>query len=183
MGCAHSYVAAPKREAVLGPGTAAQAYAELSSSRGPDRFAQVTPTLYRGAQPNAEQIALMRDIGIKTIVTFITDQDIVRQETAEAARVGITVKNYPFRGTSSPDPAMLRRIVAELARAEKPIYIHCKQGRDRTSLVAALYRVLVQGWDPDKAWREEALAFGHTGMRNFWFRGLDHAYAQITHRG
>jgi protein tyrosine/serine phosphatase len=41
------------------------------------------------------------------------------------------------------------------------VYVHCKNGRDRTSLVVALFRVLYQGWEPDEAWNYEVLAYGH----------------------
>ena len=182
-GCAHSYVAAPRRDAAIAPGRAADAFATLSSSRGPDRFSQMTPLLYRGAQPSAEQLALLRDVGVKTIVTFITDQKVLRDETDAAAKLGITVHSYPFFGMSSPDPQLLSRIVAELRTADAPVYIHCRQGRDRTSLIAALFRVWVQGWDPKVAWRHEALDFGHGGLRTIFFRRLDSAYDRLTHKG
>ncbi len=182
IGCAHSYVAAPRRDAAIAPGPASDAFAMLASSRGPDRFAQVTPLIYRGAQPTAEQLALLRDVGVKTIVTFITDKSVLREETDAAAKLGIAVHSYPFAGMSSPDPALLERIVGELRGAEAPIYIHCRQGRDRTSLVAALYRVWVQGWDPKTAWQREALDFGHGGLRTIFFRRLDRTYDRLTQK-
>jgi protein tyrosine/serine phosphatase len=182
VGCAHSYVAAPPRQAAVGPGPAADAFAALSSPRGPDRFAQVTPLLYRGAQPNAEQLAMLRDVGVKTIVTFITDKSVLRDEIAAAQKLGLTVHSYPFYGMSSPDPALLERIVDELRAADAPVYVHCRQGRDRTSLVVALFRVWVQGWNPKTAWQHEALDFGHGGLRTIFFRRLDSAYVRLTQK-
>jgi protein tyrosine/serine phosphatase len=181
-GCAHTYTAAPLREAAVGADHE-NAFAALSSSRGPDRFAQVTPLLYRGGQPDPAQLELLAALGVKTIITFVTDGDVVKQETAAAAKLGMTVRSHPFYGMSTPSGALLTEIVDELKDASAPVYVHCKQGRDRTSLVVALYRVWVEGWDPGLAWQREAVDFGHGGLRTLFFRGLDRTYARLTHRG
>jgi protein tyrosine/serine phosphatase len=180
IGCGHTRQAAPTRPATLGGSAAAAAYHALLSTSGPDRFAQVTPSLYRGGQPTASQLALLRDLGVRTIITFIGDRTTLRAETDAAARLGLTVHDYPFNGLSTPDPALLRRVIAELRGASLPVYVHCRQGRDRTSLVVALYRVWVDGWDPDVAWQREALDFGHGGVRALFFRKLDRAYARLS---
>jgi protein tyrosine/serine phosphatase len=181
VGCSHTRQPAPERPATFGAGAAAAAYHALVSTSGPDRFAQVTPSLYRGGQPTASQLALLRDLGVRTIITFVTDAATVRAETDAAARLGLAVHDYPFNGLSNPDPALLRRIIGELRGATSPVYVHCRQGRDRTSLVVALYRVWVDGWDPDVAWQREALDFGHGGVRALFFRKLDRAYARLSH--
>jgi hypothetical protein len=41
------------------------------------------------------------------------------------------------------------------------VYVHCHVGRDRTSLVIALERVLLEGWDAAAAWQHDAVAFGY----------------------
>lgn len=181
-GCAHIYTAAPVRDAAVGADHQS-AFAALSSSRGPDRFAQVTPLVYRGGQPDAAQLALLAELGVKTIITFVTDADVVKQETREAARLGMTVRSRPFYGMSTPSDALMTEIVGELRSASAPVYVHCHQGRDRTSLVVALFRVWVEGWDPALAWQREAIDFGHGGLRTLFFRGLDRTYARLTKRG
>lgn len=157
------------------------AFKKLLSSDGPERFSQMTPTLYRGAQPTAAQLATLRELGITTIVSFVDDAAIVRAETAAAAPLGIEVRNYPFNGLDAPDPALVRRIVESLRDLRGPTYIHCRLGRDRTSLIAALYRVWVQGWAPAVAWQREARDFGHRGLLlSFFFRKLDRTYRELT---
>jgi protein tyrosine/serine phosphatase len=152
----------------------------LGAPRRPKRFAQMTPMLFRGAQPTTSQLTALRDLGIKTIVSFVDDPIIARAEVTAATALGIEVHHHPFSGLDAPDPALLRKIVESLRALPGPIYIHCRLGRDRTSLVAALYRVWVQGWDPSVAWRQEARDFGHRGVYAWLFRQLDRAYWAMT---
>jgi len=172
--CGH--VAAPSCVAVVPTGRASEALRQLSSCRGPERFAQMTPMLYRGAQPTPSQLAALRDLGVKSIVSFVDDSAVVRAEVAAAAPLGLDVHNYPFSGLEAPNPALLRHIIDSMREMKGPIYIHCRLGRDRTSLIAALYRVWVQGWDPVVAWQREARDFGHRGLYSLFFRKLDRSY-------
>jgi protein tyrosine/serine phosphatase len=45
----------------------------------------------------------------------------------------------------------------------QPIYVHCALGRDRTGIVAAIYRIEKQGWSFDEAEQE---------MRDFGFNDV-----------
>ncbi|MCU1277298.1 MAG: Tyrosine phosphatase family, partial [bacterium] len=48
--------------------TAALALAELQSPAGPARFGVVRDGFYRGGQPSAQDLALLRALGVETIV-------------------------------------------------------------------------------------------------------------------
>jgi protein-tyrosine phosphatase len=72
---------------------------------------------------------------------------------------------------------MLRQIVAVIHDSPDPVYVHCAAGRDRTSLIVALYRVWVNNWTPQMAWQHEARDFGHY---QWWFRGLYRVFAALT---
>lgn len=58
-----------------------------------------------------------------------------------------------------------RDIVAALkvlTRAKKPVLVHCWHGSDRTGVVVAMYRMVVQGWPREKAIAElNDPAYGH----------------------
>jgi hypothetical protein len=41
------------------------------------------------------------------------------------------------------------------------VLVHCKNGRDRTSLVVGLYRALIEGAPVDEVWANDFVAFGH----------------------
>ena len=179
-GCG-TYSAAPRRLSIVAPGAKTQAFATLQSRRGPTRFAQVTPTLYRGGEPSDEQMADLSALGVRTIIDLRNRPLEVAAEQASAAKVGIQALNFPFSGLSEPDPAILQRAVAAIEAAPPgAVYVHCQQGRDRTSLIVALYRVWVQGWEPKVAWRSEALDFGHGGVRAIFFRKLDRVFVRLA---
>jgi protein tyrosine/serine phosphatase len=35
-----------------------------------------------------------------------------------------------------------------------PVFVHCQHGADRTGVMAASYRIIVQGWSKDQALRK-----------------------------
>ena len=49
-----------------------------------------------------------------------------------------------------------------ISSAPKPMLVHCWHGSDRTGIVCAAYRIVMQGWTPEKA-LEELMdeRFGH----------------------
>jgi tyrosine-protein phosphatase SIW14 len=144
---------------------------------GPVRFAQVDDHLYRGGRPSAEQVRWLHQLGVRTIVCLRTGDDTTEEEAAARA-LGMRFLRFPFRASFNvPDGEMLRQIVASIQDSHDPVYVHCSQGRDRTSLIVALYRVWVSRWAPALAWQKEAVAFGHSAP---WFNGLDVAFAALT---
>ncbi|MCU1281704.1 MAG: hypothetical protein JWM53_5250 [bacterium] len=179
------YCAAPSRltrlDELRGDRGALEAYAALRSPAGPTRFAQVSPRLYRGGQPTAAQLAQLHALGIRTIISLRDAPRAAAAERAEVEQLGMKFLSFPFSGLTEPDPAQLRAIVAAMRDdAVGPAYVHCKQGRDRTSLAVALYRVWVEAWQPDVAWRQEADDYGHAGWRHVFFRKLDRAFLRLT---
>lgn len=186
VGCGtNRYTAAPARSATLdqlNAGSARAAFAALRSPDGPTRFAQVTPALYRGGQPTAAQLGLLHALGVRTVINLRDTPDAVAAERAQAESLGMTFLNFPFSGLSRPDPTQLKAIVAAMQAPGNggAIYVHCQQGRDRTSLVVALYRVWVDGWDATTAWQREATDYGHGGWRHVFFRKLDQAFVALT---
>jgi protein tyrosine/serine phosphatase len=73
--------------------------------------------------------------------------------------------NIPMSEIFRPKPSDLLEAVKIMEdERSHPIYIHCLRGRDRTGFVIAAYRIIHQGWDPEKAY-QEAVDSGH----NRWF--------------
>ena len=52
------------------------------------------------------------------------------------------------------EPEKVRTFLGQMENAEKPVFVHCRQGRDRTGLAVAVYRIVAEGWDRDEAIRE-----------------------------
>jgi protein tyrosine/serine phosphatase len=171
-----------KRAAIVGILAAVGCARASAATTMPVRFAQVGPRLYRGGQPSVAQLADLYARGVRTIISLRQESDVVANEAAAAERLGMRFVNFGFSGFHDPDPTLLRKIV-EAMRApgdDGAVYVHCRAGRDRTSLVVALYRVWVDAWAPDEAWRREADAFGHGGWQHVFFRKLDRAFQRLT---
>lgn len=108
---------------------------------------EITPTLYRSRQPDAAAQPLLKKLGVVTVVDFIKESDSKWLSDPAVAQVQI-----PLQTVHIDDADMIQSLRAIQAAQEKgPVLIHCKHGQDRTGLVSAMYRIVVQGWSKQAA--------------------------------
>lgn len=157
-----------------------QALAELSEA-GPERFAMVTPELFRGGQPDEHDLELLRALGVTTIIDLRRERlGVRRAESAAARRLGMHFVEYPYYGVFGADVGFIHGVVSEMSSPHGgAVYIHCGDGGERTSLMVALYRVLEQGWNPAEAWEREVVDYGH--HRSPVFREIELTYRELVH--
>ena len=157
-----------------------QALVELSDD-GPERFAMVTPNLYRGGQPDSHDLELLRALGVTTVIDLRRERlGVRRAESAAARRLGMHFIEYPYFGVLGADFQFIDGVVHEMSAPDGgAVYIHCADGGDRTSLMVALYRVLAQGWDPADAWGQEVVDYGH--HQGPVFREIELTYREAVH--
>ena len=118
---------------------------------GIENFAQVSPTLYRGAQPTDDGIRALAAMKIKTVLNLRDAVDAHEQQVVEEA--GMKYVHIPLLAEKvTPEDA--DRILALLPTLPQPIFVHCHAGRDRTGMVVAAYRISVQGWQQKEALRD-----------------------------
>jgi tyrosine-protein phosphatase SIW14 len=111
-----------------------------------DNFYQLTEGVYRSKQPDDEAMAALERMGMRSILNlreYHTDDD-------EARGTGLKLYNVPVNAGRIDDEFVLRSLRI-IASAEKPILIHCWHGSDRTGVVAAMYRMVFQGWSREAA--------------------------------
>jgi tyrosine-protein phosphatase SIW14 len=131
-------------------------------------FHEVNGKLYRGAQPPAGGVQQLAGLGIKTIVNLRGPGEGVRKEAAEARAAGLRYFSVPFDRMGRPDDAEMKQVLAIIdTPANQPVFVHCKQGVDRTGTVIAIYRITHDGWTSEQA-KAEA---NHYGMHP-WERGM-----------
>jgi protein tyrosine/serine phosphatase len=108
-------------------------------------FHKVDNDLYRGGHPTCEGLSKLEALGIRSFIDLGGAQASLRRCKSAAARAGmqfisfkISIPRVVLLGV--PDQR-LRTLFASIQRARKPIFLSCSLGRDRTGLIAALYRM------------------------------------------
>src|SRR5262245_35015566 len=128
------------------------ALAEAAHVDGVTNFGKVTELYFRGGKVTTEGVKNLYDMGVRTIIDLTGD----RKEKAVAERLGMKFYSFPMEGSERPSDEKVAKILKIISEADQPVYAHCAAGKHRAGTIAALYRIRVQGWEPDKAWKEQA---------------------------
>ena len=118
---------------------------------------------YRGDQPTERGIATLKALGVKTVINLRDDYD---------AREALWVRDAGMEYlliTSNCRDIRPRQIATFMARmreyqkdpARRPVFVHCRHGRDRTGLNVAVWRMVEEGWDRGAA-MGELVNYGHS---------------------
>jgi protein tyrosine/serine phosphatase len=127
--------------------TASSRWAQPLALPGLPNLHKVSDDLYRAAQPTAEGMEQLDALGIKTIVNLRsgdTDRSILGE-------TGPTYERIPMLVWRVKDNDVVRFLQIVTDESRLPVFVHCQRGADRTGLMVALYRIVVQGWDKEQA--------------------------------
>jgi protein tyrosine/serine phosphatase len=126
--------------------------------------------VYKGSRPKSDaDYRFLQSLHIKYIVDIQAFSLLTHFEKKKAKQYGIIVipgimNASPF----SPSEKHVDRILSILRDARyHPVYFHCKFGRDRTSVIAALYKIYFLGMPP-----QEAMQYLHESGYGFEFGWL-----------
>lgn len=153
--------------------------AQNSSDQLP-RFHQVSERLYRGGQPRAGGLQRLRELGIDTIINLRGRSNGTTAEEAEARALGFNYFNLSLPNWGRPPEEGVREILLVIAAPQNGrVFVHCKDGVDRTGTIVALHRVTHQGWTTNDALTEA----DRLGMRRIqlWMRDYTEDYASRVH--
>ena len=128
-------------------------------------FHQVNGHLYRGAQPRPDGFRRLAALGVKTVVNLRAADENSRAEELEARAAGLQYFNLPLPPYARPSDEQVERALAVIDAPEnRPVFVHCKHGEDRTGTVVAAYRISREGWTYKRA-AEEAEQHGMSRMQ------------------
>jgi protein tyrosine/serine phosphatase len=117
---------------------------------------RVAPGIFRGAQPKPEGYATLKGMGVKTVINLRTRHG--ERKAVEAA--GMRYVEIPMNAMKDVDPAAMRKALSVMTDpASQPVFVHCSLGKDRAGVVAAVYRMEIDGWSEAEA-EAEMEAFG-----------------------
>jgi len=142
-------------------------------AQGIRNFGQVTPNLYRGAEPSAEGIATLKKMGVDIDVDLRGEPS--QTEKAEATHQGMQYLSIPSHCQCPKDEPFARFLKVIQDNPGKKIFVHCQLGKDRTGMAVAAYRMADEGWPAEDAMKEMQ-AFGFSAMHHVTCPGLAGGY-------
>lgn len=120
----------------------------LAACSAPANLHRVDAKVWRSSQPLKYQYAaLARDEGIGEVLCLRRwHDDKGKADTLRCHHVRMNAGKI-----RDEDIVAALRV---LASAEKPVLVHCLHGSDRTGVVIAMYRMVVQNWPREEAIKE-----------------------------
>jgi len=133
-------------------------------AKGVPNFGQVSPNLYRGAQPSGEGIAALKQLGVDIVVDLRGERSV--KEESAVTKLGMQYVSIPSHCPFPKDEPFARFLKVVRDNPGKKIFVHCRLGDDRTGMAVAAYRMADEGWTAEEAMKE---------MRAFGFSRIHHA--------
>jgi protein tyrosine/serine phosphatase len=141
---------------------------------------------YRSGQINKSKLEhYLKEYHIKSVLNLRgvnSGADWYEDEIAVCGR--LSVRHYDLAMTSSdkPNPDVVSRLMTIFSEAPRPVLIHCKSGSDRSGLVAALWKMVVDGEPKSIAEKQLSIRYGHfpvgqTAILDDFFESWDPAEA------
>lgn len=136
-------------------------WAQPMARPGLPNLFKVSDGLYRGAQPTADGMRRLPELGVKTVIDLRAGHSDSAQLPA-----GLGLVSIPMRAWRAKESDMVSFLRAATDRKRGPVFVHCEHGSDRTGLMVAVYRMAVQGWSKEEAIRE--MTSGGYGFHPVW---------------
>jgi tyrosine-protein phosphatase SIW14 len=125
--------------------------------KGVPNAGQVTPRLYRGAQPTTQGFEALAGLGINIVVDLRGSRE---DERERVTKLGMQYVAIPWHCPFPKDDAFAQFLTLLRQNPGKKVFVHCRLGDDRTGMTVAAFRIAEQGWTAQEAMNEmEAFGF------------------------
>lgn len=150
-------------------------------------FGKVNDHIYRGGQPDDDEYRRLAAMGIKTVIDLREDAEkYARRLTESAGMHYINLRLNSKRPPTVEESKWFLSLVND--RRNWPVFVHCAGGRHRTGVLVAVYRMEVDGWNAERAYREMKdfkfySGWGHGDMKDYvfdYYRGMNERRAQMA---
>ncbi|MDP2923173.1 MAG: dual specificity protein phosphatase family protein [Candidatus Omnitrophota bacterium] len=135
---------------------------ELSFVREVFNFHVVSPNIMRASQPSAGAIRLLKKYcGIKTVLSLRDEKGRNKKEEKYLKKLGIKFINVPMNPLKEQSIETIEKCLQIISdKSNQPILVHCREGKDRTGLIFAAYRMKYDNWSLEDAVME-MLVYGY----------------------
>lgn len=117
-------------------------------------FGKVSATYYRGGELKGHDATDLAAIGVKTVIDLRGD-DYDPTESQAVSNAGMQYVRMPMTTHTPPTQEEIAKFLSIVTdRAKQPVYVHCVEGRHRTGVMTAVYRMTVDRWTSDQAFDE-----------------------------
>jgi protein tyrosine/serine phosphatase len=120
---------------------------------------------YRSAKLDRDKLEYyIEKYNIKSIVNLIGEdprKPWYREEMRVSAEHNVKHYDVSLSATEEPTDEDVRKLVEIFKSAPRPVLIHCKGGSDRSGLVAAMWKVIVDKEPKSEARKQLSILYGH----------------------
>jgi len=160
------------------PTAAQRSPAQRISIKGVANAAEVTPRLYRGAQPTAQGFETLANMGINIVVDLRGSRN---DERELVNKLGMQYVSIPWHCPFPHDDVFARFLTLLRQTPTQKVFVHCRLGDDRAGMTIAAYRMAEQGWTAQEA-KQEMEAYGFSSSHHIICPGLSSYEAGFPRR-
>lgn len=118
----------------------------------------VNGRLSRGAQPTANGFKTLRGEGVRTVIN-LRSEALESEEASIVRGLGMVYRAIPLELFTKPKDSDIVEFLELAASDSGHVFVHCLHGQDRTGMMIAIYRMVVDGFTFKDAYTE-MLALG-----------------------
>ena len=142
-------------------------FAQKLAVQGVPNFGQVSPSLFRGAQPSGDGFQALAKMGVGIVVDLRGEGD---NEREQVTRLGMEYVALPSQCSHMTAEGIAKFLTILREHPDKKVFVHCHYGVDRTGMMVAAYRIS-QGWTAEES-RREMESFGFSFKHRMVCHGL-----------
>ena len=129
-------------------------------------FRAITPgEAYRSAQLESDKLEYyIKQYGIRSILNLRgenSEMQWYKDEMRASAAYGVAHYDIAMSSSRFPTDETIKELISILKTAPRPILIHCQYGADRSGLVAAMWKVIVDNEPKSEAKKQLSFLYGH----------------------
>ncbi|MBO4511195.1 MAG: tyrosine-protein phosphatase [Victivallales bacterium] len=131
----------------VNPATRHENWAQPCQISGVANCYMLEPGLYRAAQPTRQGIKNLEKLGVVNLLSLRT----TATDNQLASSTMMACHSVPMSYMKIDVQEVLEAVRIMKSPRNRPLLVHCLHGSDRTGVVCATYRVLIQDWPKEQA--------------------------------